>query len=354
MRKRAVLIGLVVLVVIGVTGAGLAFTRFHRTHRTAQPAPVPNSSDSSAAAQSPAASGSASAAASASPSHSATPGLQAPPHSGRCPAFPAFPNASCTGVPPGVTLTAYPGPCTITANNTVVKGRLVNCDLDIRASGVVIQNTKVNGLVYLDSDNPQSAQWSFTLEDSEVDAGQQQRAAVSTGNMTVIRANIHGGVTAAQCEEHNRSCTIQDSWLHGQYIPADADWHLGGFLSDGGGNIRLVHNTIVCDHPVNPVDGGCTGDINFIPNFAPISGALIQNNLLGANLGSAYSTYGGDKPGSPYPHSDHMVYRDNIFQRGSNGKGSAYGPVAGFNTSGPGNQWINNRWDDGGSVEPSM
>ena len=352
MRKRALLIGLVILVVAGLVGAGFALTSFHKTRHTASPEPAPNTSDAAAGSLSPGAS--ASAGASASPSKSASAGPQAPPHSGRCPAFPAFPNANCTGVPPGVTLTAYTAPCTITVANTVVKGKQVNCDLDIRAAGVVIQNTKVNGLVYLDTDNPASSQWSFTLEDSEVDAGQQQRAAVSTGNMTVIRANIHGGVTAAQCEEKNRSCTIQDSWLHGQYIPADATWHLGGFLSDGGGNIKLIHNTVVCDHPVTAVDGGCTGDINFIPNFAPISGALIQNNLLGANVGSAYSTYGGDKPGSPYPHSDHMVYRDNIFQRGSNGKGSAYGPVAGFNTGGAGNQWINNKWDDGASVEPSM
>ncbi len=273
---------------------------------------------------------------------------------GRCPAYPAFPNAGCTGVPAGTVLTTYSGPCTITIDNTVVRDKTVDCDLEIRAAGVLIDESKVNGLVLLDTDDPRSSQWSFTLQDSEVDAGQRQRAAVSTGNMTVIRADIHGGATAAQCEEKSRACTIQDSWLHGQYIPPDANWHLNGFLSDGGGNIRLTHNYIVCDHPVNPVGEGCTGDINFIPNFAPISGAQVRYNLLGASSGSAYSTYGGEKPNSPFPHSDHILYRDNVFQRGTNGKGSAYGPVTGFNTSGPGNQWIDNRWEDGGVVDPAM
>jgi len=72
--------------------------------------------------------------------------------------------------------------------------------------------------------------------------------------------------------------------------------------------------------------------------------ALVQNNFLGANTGSAYSTNGGEKSTSQFPHSDHIVYRDNIFQRGTNRKGSAYGPVTAFNSNGPGNQWINNKW----------
>ena len=269
-----------------------------------------------------------------------------------CPVFPAFPDADCTGVPAEVTLSAYSGPCTVTTANTVIDAKLVNCDLNIRAAGVVIENSKVNGLVYVDTDDPGSRQWSFTIQDSEVDAGQEPRAAVSTGNMTVVRADIHGGVTAVQCEEKSVSCTVRDSWLHGQYIPDTANWHLGGFLSDGGGNIQLLHNNIVCDHPENSVGEGCTGDVNFIPNFAPISGALVQNNLFGANIGSAYCTFGGEKSTSQYPSSDHIVYRDNVFQRGTNGKCAAYGPVTDFNVNGTGNQWINNKWDDGTVVDP--
>jgi len=251
-----------------------------------------------------------------------------------------------------VALAKYAGPCVITAANFVVNGKQVNCDLDVRAPNVVIENSKINGLVYLDSDNASSANWSLTLQDSEVDGGAQQRAVVSTGNVTVLRSNIHGGITPVQCDEHNRSCTVQDSWLHGQYMPDGVDWHLGGFLSNGGGNIKLIHNTIVCDHPVNNAGGGCTGDVNFIPNFAPIHGALVQNNYLGANMDASFSTYGGEKSTSQFPHSDHMVYRDNVFQRGANRKGSAYGPVTGFNVNGPGNQWTNNRWEDGGAVPP--
>src|SRR5262249_45924129 len=139
---------------------------------------------------------------------------------------------------------------------------------------------------------------------------------------------------------------------HGQYQPQNVDSHLGGFLSDGGKNISLIHNFIVCDPPANNVGGGCTGDINFIPNFAALPRALVQDKLRGANVGSSFCTYGGEKSTSPTPHSDHIVYKNNVFQRGSNKLCAAYGPVTGFNINGPGNQWINNRWDDGTNVPP--
>jgi hypothetical protein len=216
----------------------------------------------------------------------------------------------------------------------------------------MVKNSKVNGLVFLDADLPGASAWSYTLQDSEVDGGMQQRAAVSDGNMTVLRANIHGGETGVHCSENAVSCTVQDSWLHGQYIPPTAPWHLGGFQSNGGTNILIVHNNIICDTPVNSVGEGCTGDLNLIPDFAVVSGVTVDSNFFGANIGSAYCTYGGEKSTSPYPHADHVVYQNNVFQRGTNSLCADYGPVTGFNINGVGNQWINNTWEDGGDVPP--
>ena len=195
-----------------------------------------------------------------------------------------WPGPSNTGVPAGTQLTAYTGPCSITAANTVIDGKTVNCALGIRAANVTIKNSRINGTVILDTDSPGSSAWSLTLQDSEVDAGQVQLSAVGWGNLKVIRSNVHGGQTSVQCEENSVSCLVQDSYLHGQYLPSNEPWHLGGFLSDGGRNITLQHNFIVCDQPVNAVSEGCTGDVNLIPNFAPINGALIERNLLGANV----------------------------------------------------------------------
>jgi hypothetical protein len=264
-----------------------------------------------------------------------------------------WPGPNNTGVPAGTVLSAYTGPCTITTAGTIIDAKTVNCDMSIQAANVTIKNSKVNGLVTLDTDLGGSSTWSMTVQDTEIDAGVQQRAAISTGNMTVIRANLHGGITSAQCEETSVFCSITDSWLHGQEIPDTAPWHLGGFLSDGGSGMVLTHNTVVCDHAVNSVGEGCTGDLNFIPNFAAISGATVDHNLLGANIGSSYCTYGGEKLSSPTPHSDHIVYKNNVFQRGSNNICAAYGPVTNFDINQPGNQWLNNTWADGGIVDPA-
>jgi hypothetical protein len=272
---------------------------------------------------------------------------------GRDPWGGCFPGPSNTGVPAGTVLTAYTGPCTITTPNTVIDSKTVNCALDVRAANVTIRNSKVNNNVWLDQDKPGSAGWSMTITDSEVDAGTQNLPAICCGMYTVQRVNAHGGHNGAQCENGNRYCTIVDSWLHGQYLPDNEPWHLGGFLSDGSTNITLTHNTVVCDHAVNPLGEGCTGDINLIPNFAPVQGAQITRNLLGANTGSAYCTYGGEKSTSQFPHADHVVYQDNVFQRGTNRKCAAYGPVTGFAAGNPGNQWINNTWDDGKVVPPA-
>ena len=41
------------------------------------------------------------------------------------------------------------------------------------------------------------------------------------------------------------------------------------------------------------------------------------------------------------------MFRDNIFQRGSNGKCGAYEPIGDFDPNQPGNSAVNNVWDDG-------
>lgn len=266
-----------------------------------------------------------------------------------------WPGPTNTGIPAGTILTDYTGACLITTAGTVIDAKTVNCDLVIHAANVTIKNTKVNGLVFSDVDLPDGRTWSFTLQDSEVDGGPVQRAVVSDGNLTVLRSNIYGGETGVHCSENATSCVVQDSWLHGQFLPPDEPWHLGGFQSNGGTNVVLSHNTIICDHAANALGEGCTGDLNLIPDFAPVSHMTIENNFLGANIDGSYCTYGGEKSTSPYPHADHVVYRNNVFERGVNRQCGAFGPVTDFDVSGTGNEWTNNTWqDDGSPVLPEL
>jgi hypothetical protein len=264
------------------------------------------------------------------------------------------PGPSNTGVPKGTSLSDYRGPCTITKAGTTIDAKRISCDVEVRAADVTIKRSRIKGVVVLDSDVPGSDKWSYTLADSEVDAGVQEHPAVSYGNMTVLRSNVYGGITSVQCGEKAISCTIEDSWLHGQQIKPGTDWHLGGFLSNGGHNIRIRHNTIVCDTPVTPDGQGCTGDLNLLGDFAVIADVVVSDNFLGANTGSSYCLYGGDATSKPFPHGNNIRVTDNIFERGRNAKCADYGPVSSFNVHGPGNVWENNRWSNGGKVTPEM
>jgi hypothetical protein len=144
-------------------------------------------------------------------------------------------------------------------------------------------------------------------------------------------------------------------------VAPPASWHVGGFLSIGGSNMTLTHDTVGCTIPTTYAntaqEAGCSGDINLIPYYDPptvdlhITGAVIQHNLLEGSTDLAFCTYGGTKIGS---HGANIVYRDNVFQRGSNGKCGAYGPVTGYETGNPGNVWTNNTWDSGGQVPPAL
>ena len=268
-----------------------------------------------------------------------------------------WPGPSNTGVPAGTNLTAYTGPCTISVANTIIDAKSVGCGtLLIQASGVTIRRSTL-GRIIVDTDV--GRRWSLTLEDSEVDGGQVDASAISNGNVTILRTDIHGGHNGLECQEHAAYCVIRDSWIHDQWQPPSGEFHLGGLLvlgsqvpctGTGGACAEVVHNTIVCDSPVNRDGGGCTGDINLLPHWGPLTGAIVTDNYLGANIDAAFCTYGG--AGMEYPATN-IVYRDNVFERGTNRRCAAYGPVTSFDVSAPGNEWVNNRYDDGSVVRPA-
>lgn len=281
------------------------------------------------------------------------PATTVPPPSGN------WPGPSNTGVPVGVTLTTYTGPCTITTANFVIDSKQVNCSLEIRAQGVVIKNSRVKGIINSD----ELTTFSYSLIDSEVDAsGIGDRAAVGTTGITIRRANIHGGMTLVYCWAH---CDVRDSWLHDPYIAPGSTAHLGGVLANdndgvphpsndtGITDLTLIHNTIHCNTPPTGVDGGCSGDVNLFGDFGTVRYVLVDNNLLKASSGISYCTYGGDSKDKPYKFADHIVFTNNVFERGTTNQCGNFGPSAGFNPAAAGNTWTGNVWDSGGTVPSS-
>ena len=260
------------------------------------------------------------------------------------PATSAWPDASNTGVPSGTSLSTYSGPCTITTANTVIDAKTVNCDVIIKASGVKISRSHINGRIGSTSGG------SVTISDTYIDGGKQETfPAVGQQNITLQRVNVVGGQHSVQCYSN---CRIEDSYLHAQTQPADVG-HVNAFISNGGSGFYLKHNTLHCTVTPTGKGGGCTADASLFGDFGQVNNATFENNLFRANSsGAGFCTQAGYNPGKNYPNSTNIVYRGNVFERGSNGKCGIYGPVTAFNPSASGNVWSGNVWTDGASVNP--
>lgn len=255
----------------------------------------------------------------------------------------AWPGPSNTGVPEGVSLVPYTGPCTITKPQTVIDAKLVNCDLRIRAAGIVITRSRING--YISSDTEKSAGYSFTLEDSEVDAspnGPRPVTAVGEVNFVVKRSQIRGGNRAANCWQN---CLIEDSWLHGQDTDKTGVWHESAVRMGEGAIIR--RNTLTCDAPDVPPDAGCSASLTGYGDFGPVQNNVIEGNWFPGTTGG-FCAYGGSSKGKPYSGAaKNVVFKDNVFGKGSSGRCGVWGPITDFDYTRPGNQWTNNKWEDG-------
>ncbi|WP_433532681.1 hypothetical protein ACQPYA_12005 [Micromonospora sp. CA-263727] len=260
-------------------------------------------------------------------------------------ALTGFPGAGNTGVPNGVRLSTHSGSCTITKANTVIDKRHVRCSLLIKAKNVVIRSSRVDGTIRLEG-----AGHSLRIEDSEIDGGRAYEHTVGFENLTVLRSEIRGGQTSVNCY---RNCLIQDSWLHGQYVPDGEDWHLNAFLSNGGSDIRLVHNTLACTPPTNAAGGGCTANASIFGDFGPNSNYTIRDNLFVASSQMSYCFYGGYDEKKQYgTQISGIVVTGNVFQRGGNGKCGFHGPATSWARSAPGNVWQDNVWSDGKALPP--
>lgn len=282
-----------------------------------------------------------------SPTANPTP-TPSPPGPSPTPGPGSFPGPDNTGVPPGTVLTAYTGPCTITVANTIIDAKTVTCDLVIRAAGVRITRSRVNGVVAAGGTGTH-----VDVVDSDVDGtpgAVRQVTVVGDANFLVLRSEVVGGNRGVLCA---RACEVRDSWIHGQEITSN--WHASAVRMEQGSVI--VHNTLHCEPQPTPTDGGCSADLTGYPDFAPVRDNLIQANLFVANpTGNAFCAYGGATGGKPFSsdptNATNIRFLDNVFQRGANRNCAAFGPVTDFATGRTGNVWSGNVWDSGEPVTP--
>lgn len=277
-----------------------------------------------------------------------TPDTTAPPGTATatCPAYPAFPDANCTGWRhTGVTLSPYTGPLSITTDGTVIDGKDVGGDLLIRAADVTIKRSKINGSVNLGY----AEVTNVVMEDVEIDAGNTTFAAVGAANFTCRRCDIHGGGQGI----NGYSFTVEDSWIHDLYGTGTV--HSEAILGYNG-DIVVRHNRLSGNYNpasggFDPADGGMSSAVSFYTHggWGPMHDVVLERNLLSVGTGerdyAGYCLYGGGDLMS------NGVFRDNVFANHPAGPGNCgYYGTAIYLPAGPGSVWAGNRLADGTPV----
>jgi hypothetical protein len=227
----------------------------------------------------------------------------------------------------------------------VIENQIITCDrVVILAKDVTIRTSRIKGWIDLSVDSA-----SLTIEDSEVDAGEVRAPAIGFYNVTVRRTEISGGQTSIQCAT---SCLIEDSLLHNQRKPT-GDEHLGGYLSNGGSQVVLRHNTIGCTPEDNGSGGGCTGSMQIFGDFQPLKDFRFEDNLVLSTPGGYCASFGYNPGAKHGDNPTNIVVIGNVFQRGTTGKCGVWGAATSFLEAGAGNVWQDNTWEDGAPLQPN-
>ncbi|MDC0678201.1 right-handed parallel beta-helix repeat-containing protein [Sorangium atrum] len=195
-----------------------------------------------------------------------------------CP-LPAYPDADCTGVPAGTSLTVMEGDLNITDANTVIDGKDIRGCVSVNAPGVVIRNSRVScpSFVVVSSFGGAYTGTGLLIEDSEIDCQGTSGTAVADTNFTVRRVDIHG------CEngfDLDGDVLIEDSFVHDLYQSAEAHTD-GAQITHVGHDVTLRHNTIYAND-------GTSAIISPDVSAGVLSNVIIEKNLM---AGGAYTLY---------------------------------------------------------------
>jgi hypothetical protein len=241
-----------------------------------------------------------------------------------------WPDAKTTGVPAGRTLRTHAGDLVVTTAGTVIDGLLVTGSIIVQAPNVTIRNTRVSP--------PHSSYWvirqapgatNLDIENTElVGNGVHIGVNMETRGLRVQACDIHDVDTAISVA--GDSANVRDNYLHAVQTGVGASGHHATLL--------IQQNTIVATIPGEAAIG--FADNNSLTNV------VIDGNLL---TGGNYIFYAGEGSGQ-----QQISVRHNRFTRDASPKGGQYGPLAAWDATLPGDEWLDNVWDDTGAPVPAQ
>jgi hypothetical protein len=192
-----------------------------------------------------------------------------------------YPDATTTGVPSGVTLTAYTGPTTITVAGTVIDSKTITNTLNIRAPNVTIKRCRatINGFWGIDASYPEAI-GTFTIEDCDIIgpgmSGASDSGVVGSGNF--LRNDISQWQNGLRLQEGKS--VVRGNYIHDLNDPS-ADPHYDGIGIQGDQDDVLVED--------NSIIARDTSDVFIKPDFGPINNVRVNHNFLGGNV--AWNVY---------------------------------------------------------------
>jgi len=172
------------------------------------------------------------------------------------------PGAGNTGVPAGKTL-ANSGPITVTRNNTVIDGLDIKGSVTVKATGVVIRNSRISGNGGAGVNVKSGATVSIT--DTEISGFAN---GITGTKWSAQRVNIHGSSQDGVKLGSNSSLT--DSWIHD--LKPEPGAHADAGQAEGSAKNVVVRNNVIDS------SNSATGSLG--------NSALIFKNDLGSATGT--------------------------------------------------------------------
>lgn len=288
---------------------------------TASPSPSPSVSPTTSASPTP----------STTPTPTATPG-------GGCPAYPAMPNAACTGYAhTGVTL--HSCALRITAPGTYDSCRFAGTVV-IASTGVTISRSLIQG-GHVEGSSGADLRSALLQDVTIIGAGNDGSAAIGNNNYTCRRCDISGGLRGFAI---GSNVVIEDSYAHNFWVQPSS-WkgansvHQTAASTHGGAHIRITHSTLICGSD----SYACSSGVSLYSEDSPgISDVLIEQSYLATDAGFGIM-FASLVSGKPYGITNTRVLNC-IFGP------SEYGPVANFPSSQAGNVWSGNKRENGTTV----
>ena len=188
-----------------------------------------------------------------------------------------WPDATNTGLPPGVTLTPS-GDLVITKAGTVISGLNIQGTVTIEAANVTLENCTVTSAAFMVV-NIAAGVTGAVVQNCEINgvgSGNAGSCGIN-GQGTFIGNNIYNVENGINV---TGSSVIENNYIHG--LQASGSPHYDGIQIDGGvSNITISHNTVVNDN-------GSVSAIMIDNYWGAVSNISVDNNLL---VGGGFTVY---------------------------------------------------------------